>query len=365
MRRASATTLRRPVDWALRTVREYRDRLPAVPTTTGPGTGTVYFLTPDFDRPAGGLRIFYRHVDALNAAGIDAAILHSKPGFACTWFEHSTRIADTSSAALGASDLLVVPELYAALLPDLPAGVRHVIFNQGPFLTFERDAERVARHYASSPDLLAVLTVSHHGVDLLSHAFPGRDVRLVRNAVDPAVFHPGDAPGGRTIAYMPRRGKADAELVVRLLQGSGGLDSWAVRELEGLTQAQVAGALRESSIFLSFPYQEGFGLPAVEAMACGNLVIGYDGMSGREFFLPEFSRPIPTGDVLAFARAVEDAIARERREPGFCRAQGLAASRHVLDTYRPEHAAADVAAAFHDLLGREPEPVAEEAVAHA
>jgi hypothetical protein len=259
-----------------------------------------------------------------------------------------------------------VPELYAALLPDLPAGVRHVIFNQGPFLTFERDAERVARHYATSPDLLALLTVSGHGVELLGHAFPGRDVRLVRNSIDPDMFHPGVEPGRRTIAYMPRRGKADAELVIRLLQGGGGLDGWAFRPLEGLSQAQIADALRESSIFLSFPYQEGFGLPAVEAMACGNLVIGYDGISGREFFLPEFSRRVPTGDVLAFARAVEDAIACERREPGFCRAHGLAASRHVLSTYHPELAAADVAAAFRDLLGRAPARVdaALDAIAH-
>lgn len=350
MRRSPATLARNGVKLALRRYEAYRDRLPKVSTTAGAGTGTIYFLTPDFNRPAGGLQIFYRHVDALNAAGIGAAILHSRPGFSCTWFEHRTRITDTRAVAIGSRDLLVVPEIYAALLPGLPPGVRHVIFNQGPFLTFERDAEAVARHYACSPDLIGVLTVSHHGVELLRHAFPHRDVRLVRNAIDPTIFHPGDGPRDRAITYMPRRGRADAELVMRLLQGGGRLDGWEVRPLEGLTQAQTADALRRSSIFLSFPYQEGFGLPAVEAMACGNLVAGFTGISGREFFGPEFSRPVPSGDVLALARAVEDAIAREHEQPGFCRTLGQAASDHVRGTYAPEQSARELVAAFGDLL---------------
>ena len=37
---------------------------------------TVYFLTPDFDTPAGGNRVIYRHVDILNSVGIPAFVLH-------------------------------------------------------------------------------------------------------------------------------------------------------------------------------------------------------------------------------------------------------------------------------------------------
>jgi glycosyltransferase involved in cell wall biosynthesis len=266
--------------------------------------------------------------------------------------------------SLGASDLLVVPEIYAALLPSLPRGVRHVIFNQGPFLTFEREPEAVARHYASSPDLLAVLTVSRHAAELLAYAFPGHDVRLVRNEIDPAIFHPAAQPPARTIAYMPRRGAGDAALALQLLEARGALTGWRVQALEGLSQAGVADALRRSSIFLSFAYQEGFGLPPVEAMACGNLVVGYHGISGQEFFLPQFSRAVPTGDVLAVARAVEDVLDQERRDPGCIRARGLAASRHVLDAYSPERSRADLLAAFGELLGAGG-PRRERSVAHA
>lgn len=327
----------------------YRERLPQVKTGSHAGTGTAYFLTPDFDRPAGGLRVFYHHVDTLNAAGVNAAILHSRPGFRCTWFEHTTRIANTRSTSLGTRDLLVVPEIYAAMLPSLPAGRRHVIFNQGPFLTFERKPDAVARHYATSTDLLAVLTVSEAGAALLRHAFPGREVRVVRNMLDPAVFHPGPTPARRVISYMPRRGGEDAALVLRILACRGSLDGWEVRPLEGLRQAAVAQALRESSVFLSFARQEGFGLPAAEAMACGNLVAGYHGIGGAEFFLPRFSRPTPAGDVLALVRAVEDVLERERSEPGFVRARGQEASDHILSAYAPERGRDDLLAFFRDV----------------
>ena len=356
--------MREARDLAARGVQAYRERLPGIETVAGPGAGMVYFLTPDYDRPAGGLRVFYRHVDTLNAAGIGAAILHSKPGFSCSWFEHTTRIADVRSTRIGTGDLLVVPEVYAALLPSLPAGVRHVIFNQNQYLTLRREADAVARHYATSPDLLAVLTVSRAAADMLRYGFPGRDVRIVRNAVDPATFHPGGPPSARVLTYMPRRGKDDAELALRLLRSRGALEGWEIRPLDGLSQAEIAAALRESSVFLALSYQEGFGLPAVEAMACGNLVVGYDGIAGAEFFLPELSRAVPAADVLALARAVEDVLERERREPGFCRATGLAASGFVLDAYAPERGRDDLLAIFGELLDGHPAG-AERSVAHA
>jgi hypothetical protein len=293
----------------------------------------------------------YRHVDILNEGGFDAYVLHARRGFACTWFEHRTPVVDTASTRLGVDDLLVVPELYVGMLPGLRPGLRHVVFNQGPHLTFQRAATGVGAHYASSPDLVGVLTVSEHGRELLEYAFPGRDVRRVHNSVQLELFHPGDAPGDRVISYMPRRGSADATLVLELLRGRGALAGWTVEPLSGLTQRETAAALRRSSIFLHFTYQEGFGLPAAEAMASGNLVIGFDGFGGREIFRPEFSRPVPTGDVVAFARTVEAALAREAREPGWCRAMGLRASAYVHERHTAQRERDDVLGFYRHVLG--------------
>src|SRR6476469_3158805 len=77
---------------------------------------SVYFLTPDFDEPSGGIRVIYRHVDILNAAGIPAAVLHQRKGFRCRWFENDTRVTSVAESAVSPSDLLVVGELDVDLL---------------------------------------------------------------------------------------------------------------------------------------------------------------------------------------------------------------------------------------------------------
>lgn len=336
---------------AVRGVRWYRNRLPRVRVGPAQGPPTIYYLTPDTPYPSGGIQVMYRHVDALNAAGIDAAVMHKSRDFRCTWFEHSTRVTDTTRTQLGPRDILVVTEIAAPILPFLPAGLRHVVFNQSSHLTFQRDREAVARHYAESPDLLAVLTVSEHSTEVLRHAFPQLDVRRVHLGLDRSLLHPAAQGEGRTISYMPRRGAADAELVLELLRGRGALEGWEVQALDGLSHAETAAALQRSTLFLHFTYQEGFGLPAAEAMACGNLVVGFHGYGGRELFDPDFSRPVPAGDVLTFARTVESVLAEEERRPGFCRSLGLAASAHVLATYTRERERDDVLGVYRELLG--------------
>lgn len=53
----------------------------------------IFVLCPDDDRPYGGVKQVYRHVDILNKNGFSAFVLHQKKGFRCTWFDNTTRIA--------------------------------------------------------------------------------------------------------------------------------------------------------------------------------------------------------------------------------------------------------------------------------
>lgn len=52
----------------------------------------LFFLSPDDNSPVGGIKVLYRHVDILNENGFQAAIVHTKKGFRCTWFENQTRV---------------------------------------------------------------------------------------------------------------------------------------------------------------------------------------------------------------------------------------------------------------------------------
>jgi glycosyltransferase involved in cell wall biosynthesis len=149
---------------------------------------------------------------------------------------------------------------------------------------------------------------------------------------------------------MPRRGGSDAELILNMLKSRGALDGWRVDRLEGLRHAEVADRLSSSRIYLALSPQEGFGLPAAEAMACGNYVIGYHGYGGRELFRSGWSYCVEAGDVIGVARALEYAIAHDNAHPKWCMHRGIEASRFVLAEYSPRREMEDVVAAYSQLV---------------
>lgn len=333
--------------------RYHRARL-AIPATTGASQSrpTVYFLAPDTDRPSGGNRTIYQHVDILNATGVAAWAVHQRPGFSFSWFHHETRVTDVAKVVVGPGDLVVVPETDVDLALRMPRGMRHVILNQSGHLTWDRAGNAAREHYTECPDLAGVIVVSQHIERLLEFAFGRVPVWRVRLAIDERLFHPGSGERPRRIAFMPRRGAEDARLVRNLLAARGVLEGWELVALDGLSHREVAAALQTSRMFLSFAHQEGFGLPAAEAMACGNYVVGYHAFGGREFFKPEFCTAIEGGDVLAFARAVEQAIVQDAADPAWCLTRGLKASAFILDEYSRERERASVVEAYGHAIGR-------------
>jgi glycosyltransferase involved in cell wall biosynthesis len=329
----------------------YRYPLPRLRTSASQHHApTVYFCTPDYNVPSGGIRVVYRHADVLNEAGIPAVVLHRRPDFRCTWFENRTQVLCSREALIGPQDLVVVSELSVSLGLALPPGFRFVVFNQNPHLTWRRVSEEVVQRYARSPDLAAILTVSSHSTEMLQHLAPAATVIRLHNSVDPRLFFPGDPHHERSIAYMPRRGRDEARQVLGILHGRGALKGWEVMAIGGLCEREVGDRLRSAMIFLSFAYHEGFGLPAAEAMACGAYVIGFHGFGGREFFRPEFSSPIEPGDILGLARAVERVLARETLEPGSCAKLGAAAANFVATEYSPDRERRDVVDTYTALI---------------
>src|SRR5580658_9805550 len=53
----------------------------------------IYVICPDWNRPSGGIKQLYRHVDILNRNGMRAFILHKQKGFRLDCFSHSAKIA--------------------------------------------------------------------------------------------------------------------------------------------------------------------------------------------------------------------------------------------------------------------------------
>ena len=284
------------------------------------------------------------------AAEIPAAVLHQKADFRCTWFANDTLVTHVAATPVGPEDLLVVGELDVDVLVRRGVHPRHVVLNQSGYLTWDHDPEAVAAHYRSDDRAAG----RRHGVRAHGR---GRPLRLPppRRATGPPQRRPRsvrtaeEEPPPR-IAYMPRRGGADAEMVLRMLEARDRLRGWEVRALSGLTEDQVAAELRSARVFLTLSPREGFGLPPAEAMASGCYVVGYHSLGGKEFMRPEFSSPVEVGNALEVARTVETVLDREAAEPGWLRARGLSAARFVHDRYSPEREREAVLAAYRDLV---------------
>jgi glycosyltransferase involved in cell wall biosynthesis len=310
----------------------------------------ILVLCPDNDTPSGGVRRLYRHVDVLCARGMPAWIVHEKPGFRCRWFNNTTPILGMSQAQATPSDYLVLPEIFAHGIAAMAPGVPKVIFNQNAYFTFRgwpiggTDGFAPYRH----PDVVATLAVSEDNLDYLRYAFPGITAHRVHYGIDP-LFTP-QFPKRKALAYMPRKNAQDAVQVLNLLRGREALSGWELVPIDGVPETEVAKRLGECALFLSFGHPEGCPLPPLEAMASGCVIAGYHGRGGREYFDPAFSYPVEVGDVVGFAKAVEDMLGAEQREPGMLERKGKLAAEYVRANYSPEREAQGIVAIWETIV---------------
>jgi hypothetical protein len=292
-------------------------------------SGIVFVLTPDLDSPIGGIKVHYQMVDALNAAGRQAFVVHGRPGFRCTWFANKTAVVAAESAVIRANDVVVVPEEWVQHIPHLPS-VEKVIFNQNAYTTF----------------LWGEPWRAIRDIYRRTHVFPTVASVVVRQAIDPATFHSGD-PKTRSIAYMPRKRPDEAKEVLAILGARGALEGWELEPIVKRSEAETAEILRRASVFLSFSHREGYGLPPAEALASGCVVAGFHGFGGRD--ISPHALWVPDGDVLGFARTVEHILTSWDREAQRWARLSDDGARHIRSTYTGQKFAETVAAAFDSV----------------
>lgn len=311
----------------------------------------IYFVAPDLERPSGGVRTIYRSVDLLNDAGLRAAVVHTRKGFRCSWFENTTPVVH-APLPVGARDVLVPPAYLYLRAAGLAPGVRKVVFQQNAYRTFRylrtAPASRAAE-LGDASDLVAMLVVSEDNERYLERALPGVRVARVHQWIDPAVFHLDLPARRRTVTVMPRKRRDEYEQLVGILNARGALDGWRLDLLEGRSEAEVASRLRRSVLFVSLSRAEGFGLPPAEAIASGNHAIGFHGMGGREIFRPPFAQAIEDGDVLALASAVEEFLTGYDARVTELEQQAVEGARFIASTYSREVATEDLVRVFEPL----------------
>jgi len=309
----------------------------------------IWFLSPDNAQPCGGIRTTYRHVDILNHHGLRAAVVHKQPGFRCNWFVHNTPVAYLDQVRYDPADLIALPGIFGPSIHTYMPGIRKVIWNQGVYLTFKgySFSPSPVTPY-THPDVVATICMSEDSRQYLNYVFPHLRLFRLHYSIDPALFYPTEKRP--QIAFMPWKNPDHVLQVVTILQLRGKAQGYELVPIDGVSETEAARHLREALIFLNFGTNEGFGLPPVEAMACGCAVIGYDGLGGREFFLPEHSFPVETGHIRAFVATIEHVLEMQRSRPGELAELRQCAVRFVREQYSPEQEEREVLACWRSLL---------------
>jgi len=246
----------------------------------------ICYLCPSTNEFIGGIRIIYNHVDILNRNGIEAAVLHETVGFKVTWFKNTTKVV----YSLDDNNLLITPEVYS---PSVFPGRDRIIFNQNYYLSKSID------HTCKG-----IMAISHHNAKLIRAKFPGIPVTVVNWSLPKDIyFYDPLIAKENIISFFGIKNTVTLEVVRKHLLGS----SWKLVQLEG-SDLEVANTLRKSKIFLQLGLKEGCPRPPAEAMACGCMVVGYDGGGGKDYMDGNYCYPCESDDLSSLLIKLNRAI---------------------------------------------------------
>ena len=195
----------------------------------------------------------------------------------------------------------------------------------------------------------------------------GCEAELVRPGLDRAVFEAGRTQRERapvvTMMTHTTDWKASEDGLNALARVRGAVPEVELRLFGGsepdipsgflgsLSREQVADVLREAAVLVLPSWEEGLGLPGIEALACGAALATTDTKGGRDYALAgetALVTPPHRPDLLA------NSVIRLLREPALRARLAERGREHVLATYpRWPEAAAGFRRAVEDLVSRE------------
>ncbi|WP_026939229.1 glycosyltransferase [Holophaga foetida] len=215
----------------------------------------------------GGIKVAYQFVDALNALGVPAVI--ASPGAsAATWFLSHAAVVDSEEVrkTFRPEDIAVfsLPHDYPSLR-TLPGQL--VFHCQG--------TDPLIDPILADP-AVKVLTCWRQAAEYVK-ARGVHDPLDVGISISSCFAYTGEPKFEYAVACMPRRGAELGEAVRRAYPAM----RYVV--IDGMREGEVARVLKHSSIFLATATHEWFGLPALEAMSAGCVVVSTPVLGGMEY----------------------------------------------------------------------------------
>jgi len=274
----------------------------------------IFYFAYAHQRPTGGQKHTYRHVDILNKYGYEAYVVHPLEGYRLTWFDNQTNVVGPSAFRKlfrESSDFIVLPEDLGSRIVQFRG--RKVIFDKNVFHGFRTLGIGAAqqRYPYLDSTVVAVLTVSDHNRRHLQFAYPTVNCLRVFSEIDTSRFQFQPlTQKRRLIACLP---KAQESLAVvfhslrsRAAAGLNNASEFQWIFLGDRSEREVSQILQESLVFVFTSVAEGLPRMPLEAMACGCIPVGYDCGPITEV-LPEACR-FPHSNLVAMTEFVEDIL---------------------------------------------------------
>jgi glycosyltransferase involved in cell wall biosynthesis len=243
----------------------------------------VLYYVSDTNIPSWGVGMIYTHVRILCANGIDAAVLHTQPGFRPTWmsFDAPRLYIGDGSLRVGPDDLLVVPEVHAAEENVLNIARRRIVFIQAS--SYIAPCLGSAKNY-SQLGYMGAIAIMPHVRDIVERHY-GVEAPVIPPCVAPWFFESQTAATARKrqIVLCPKPWCRDFPIIRHALRTKARALGWTVVELENKAHRHVARVFRQAAIHISVNCQESFNATVPEAMAAGCIPICYEAFGGQDF----------------------------------------------------------------------------------
>lgn len=287
----------------------------------------LLFFCPTKRRPVGGIKVLYRQAELANkllgTTPHSAAIVHpNRPFYKASWFSANPpilplllkphivngklKLTNIQKRLDPARDRIILPELWAHKYgPQLiREQIPYAIYVQGGYLinTKPQQDTELAYHGAR-----AIFTISDNTTECVARAYPFTQQKLFRvhYSVNHSIFHLQQQKQN-IITYMPRKLARHADLL-KLFITPHLPKTWKLIPIDNATEIEVARQMQTSKIFLSHIELEGLPIPPLEAALTGNMVIGYTGQGGTEYWHEPIFKKIEHGALLDFAKEIINA----------------------------------------------------------
>ncbi|MGH9159510.1 MAG: glycosyltransferase [Vicinamibacteraceae bacterium] len=313
----------------------------------------IFYFAYSHQRPTGGQKHTYRHVDILTSHGYEAYVFHLREGFQLTWFDHGTRVIGPSELKRlydPSRDYVVLPEDLMRETEAFPG--RLVIFDKNAFTgltALGANATPASPHL--SKRVVAVLCVSEHNERLLRFVHPELPIYRVRSEIRPDLFRyrPLDAKA-RTIVMIAKPRDLTMPLFHALMaRADAGLNKgldfrWTF--LGDRSESDTARQLQDALLLLFTSITEGLPRLPREALSCGCVVAAFKAGPLSEC-LPAAAL-FEYGDLAAMARFAEDVMDSYPTNVGKWR-DLVDEGRAMAAGYSPEEQETSVLAAWEEI----------------